>query len=136
MILAGLIVAGVLGGCIQTSQREVIGSMDPNGALKVHTKVSGADTQIATIKASMPNGFTFEMDGMSAQDKVAAVSAQQNMLALQLLAGLIEKFGPLLATAATEAPTTDAAKAPAKKAAAPRLPRKAKVPATQPTVKK
>jgi hypothetical protein len=121
-------------GCIQTSTRQYDFHVDPNGVFDAHAKVLGADAQIGSVTLKGPDGFDLEVTGYSAQDKVAALSAAQNMKALELLASLLERLEAFLPGGGS-APIVSSA-TPATKAVKAVRAKKVKVPATQPAVKK
>jgi hypothetical protein len=119
-------------GCIQTSTRTYHFKTDPNGTFTADAAVQGSDTQAASIKMTGPDGFTLDVEGMSAKDQVALLSQQQNIKAMELVAALLAKLEALVPGGGA-APVLGT-KAPVVKPV--RAARKVKVPATQPAVKK
>jgi hypothetical protein len=144
----GLIVLCLLplvAGCIQTSGRHYSMTVDPKtGTPLVTVDITGADTQVADIEAKAPGGYSLKVTGLNVQDKVAAVSAQQNMMAIQVIGDLIGKIMPVVTgllasqqeqTAAIREMVANQQQQPA--AAKPVRPaRKPKAATTQPAVKK
>ena len=137
LCLVAVAVAAMAGGCIQSSSRAYHFQADPNGTLKADAVVTGTDSQVGSITLKDGTGFDLEVTGLNTQDKVAALSAQQNMLALQLLSALLQKYLPLLDALAAQNPELVSATTPAiaKPVTAKRAHRATKTPTTQPASK-